>query len=202
VRLGVTPALALEAGALQYGALIKKEASKNSLFEPFIYVTEHFTKTGSGQTYGKLKKRAVFSQDVQRLAVEHLRRGTTCSASDVFRLHDMMRRLAMTLCTAERPRCAQCPLAHLCATGSTLVTKAPVPRPLADEVAGLMGDHRAAVAMFSFTSSVWSSVSLPRTHTTHEPQLIVLGLNMHFCNLCFDAACHRHQCRALWARGH
>ena len=31
-------------------------ASKNGLFEPFVYKNEHFTKTGSGQTYGKLKK--------------------------------------------------------------------------------------------------------------------------------------------------
>jgi hypothetical protein len=34
--------------------------SKRSLFEPFIYTNEQFTKTGSGQTQGKLKKRCVF----------------------------------------------------------------------------------------------------------------------------------------------
>ena len=34
---------------------------ENGIFEPFIYINEHFAKTGSGQTYGKLKKDAVFS---------------------------------------------------------------------------------------------------------------------------------------------
>jgi hypothetical protein len=37
--------------------------SKNGLFAmPFIYKMHHFTKTGSGQTQGKLKKRGVFPQ--------------------------------------------------------------------------------------------------------------------------------------------
>jgi hypothetical protein len=36
---------------------------KMMIFEPFIYKNEHFTKTGSGQTWGKLKKSAtVFLQ--------------------------------------------------------------------------------------------------------------------------------------------
>jgi hypothetical protein len=34
--------------------------SKNGLFEPFIYKNDHFTKTGSGQTWGKLQKRTFF----------------------------------------------------------------------------------------------------------------------------------------------
>jgi hypothetical protein len=29
---------------------------ENGIFEPFIYKNEHFAKTGSGQTLGKLKK--------------------------------------------------------------------------------------------------------------------------------------------------
>jgi hypothetical protein len=32
------------------------QVSKNGLFAPFIYKNEHYTKTGSGQTLGKLKK--------------------------------------------------------------------------------------------------------------------------------------------------
>jgi hypothetical protein len=38
--------------------------SKSGLFEPFIYKNEHFTKTGSGQTWGKLHKKTVFPQGV------------------------------------------------------------------------------------------------------------------------------------------
>ena len=40
-------------------------ASKNGLFEPFVYKCDHFTKTGSGQTYGKLnhKNRFVSGED-------------------------------------------------------------------------------------------------------------------------------------------
>ena len=35
---------------------VKEDAvSKNGLFEPFLYKNEHFAKTGSGQTQGKLK---------------------------------------------------------------------------------------------------------------------------------------------------
>jgi hypothetical protein len=34
--------------------------SKNGLFEPFIHKNDHFTKTGSGQTKGKLKKNGPF----------------------------------------------------------------------------------------------------------------------------------------------
>ena len=29
---------------------------KSGLFEPFMYINAHFTRTGSGQAYGKLKK--------------------------------------------------------------------------------------------------------------------------------------------------
>jgi hypothetical protein len=37
--------------------------SKNGLFAmPFIYKNDYFTKTGSGQTQGKLQKRSVFPQ--------------------------------------------------------------------------------------------------------------------------------------------
>jgi hypothetical protein len=39
--------------------------SKNGLFEPFIYKNEHFTKTGSGQTWGKLKKEWRFLREFQ-----------------------------------------------------------------------------------------------------------------------------------------
>jgi hypothetical protein len=39
-----------------------ENGAKNATFAPFIYKTEHFTKTGSGQTYGKLKKEWRFSQ--------------------------------------------------------------------------------------------------------------------------------------------
>jgi hypothetical protein len=35
--------------------------SKNGLFEPVICKNDHFTKTGSGQTQGKLQKRDRFS---------------------------------------------------------------------------------------------------------------------------------------------
>jgi hypothetical protein len=34
---------------------------KTPLFAPFAYKNDHFAKTGSGQTWGKLKKDAVFS---------------------------------------------------------------------------------------------------------------------------------------------
>jgi hypothetical protein len=37
--------------------------SKSGLVEPFINENEHFTKTGSGQTQGKLKKKTVFPQE-------------------------------------------------------------------------------------------------------------------------------------------
>jgi hypothetical protein len=39
---------------------LQPAVSKNGLFAPFIYQNEHFTKTGSGQTQGKLKKGTVF----------------------------------------------------------------------------------------------------------------------------------------------
>ena len=37
--------------------------SKNGLLEPFVY-KKHFTMTGSGQPYGKLKTKTVFPQDL------------------------------------------------------------------------------------------------------------------------------------------
>jgi hypothetical protein len=37
--------------------------AKMPLFAPFLYKMHYFTKTGSGQTQGKLKKRGVFSQN-------------------------------------------------------------------------------------------------------------------------------------------
>ena len=46
---------------------VKEDAvSKNGLFEPFLYKNEHFAKTGSGQTQGKLPKDAVFRRTVVR----------------------------------------------------------------------------------------------------------------------------------------
>jgi hypothetical protein len=41
---------------------------KTALFAPFMYKMHYFTKTGSGQTWGKLKKSAVFSQAMLRAA--------------------------------------------------------------------------------------------------------------------------------------
>jgi hypothetical protein len=35
--------------------------ARNGIFEPFICINDHFAKTGSGQTYGKLQKRCRFS---------------------------------------------------------------------------------------------------------------------------------------------
>eukprot|EP01046_Picozoa_sp_COSAG06_P026453 COSAG06_NODE_2275_length_7194_cov_10.705144_6_plen_216_part_00 len=47
------------------------EVSKNGLFEPFICKNEHFTKTGSGRTQGKLKKKdAVFPQAVMQSPID------------------------------------------------------------------------------------------------------------------------------------
>jgi hypothetical protein len=34
--------------------------AKNGIFEPFIYKNDHFAKTGSGQTQGKLKNEVPF----------------------------------------------------------------------------------------------------------------------------------------------
>jgi hypothetical protein len=42
---------------------LRPKVRKTPLFEPFIYENEHFTKTGSGQTEGKLKKEVRFSQE-------------------------------------------------------------------------------------------------------------------------------------------
>ena len=42
--------------------------AKNGIFEPFIYKNDHFAKTGSGQTWGKLKKRCRFSHRELRRA--------------------------------------------------------------------------------------------------------------------------------------
>ena len=38
----------------------RSDGRETPLFAPFIYNMHHFTKTGSGQTYGKLKKRVAF----------------------------------------------------------------------------------------------------------------------------------------------
>jgi arylsulfatase A-like enzyme len=45
----------------------KIPVSKDGLFEPFICKNDRFTKTGSGQTKGKLKKGTVFSQAYRKL---------------------------------------------------------------------------------------------------------------------------------------
>jgi hypothetical protein len=44
-----------------------RQVSKNGLFEPFIYKNEHFTKTGSGQTQGKLQQKDRFSSGASAL---------------------------------------------------------------------------------------------------------------------------------------
>jgi hypothetical protein len=40
--------------------------AKNGIFEPFIYKNDHFAKTGSGQTYGKLPKMPFFAPKLGR----------------------------------------------------------------------------------------------------------------------------------------
>jgi hypothetical protein len=52
--------------------------SKNGLFEPFMYKNEHFTKTGSGQTQGRLHTKKRFSPQVrlQLNAAAHSAKGT------------------------------------------------------------------------------------------------------------------------------
>ena len=44
--------------------------SRNGLFEPLIHKNDHFTKTGSGQTYGKLPKRPFYLRWFQRPAYQ------------------------------------------------------------------------------------------------------------------------------------
>jgi hypothetical protein len=41
-------------------SLLASEVRKTALVAPFMYKNEHFTKTGSGQTQGKLQKRVAF----------------------------------------------------------------------------------------------------------------------------------------------
>ena len=42
--------------------VLAAKVSKSGLFEPVVYKNDHFTKTGSGQTQGKLKNETVFPQ--------------------------------------------------------------------------------------------------------------------------------------------
>ena len=49
--------------------------AQNAFFAPFLYKNDDFTKTGSGQTYGKLKKRTVFSSGCQH--------GAACVSSNM-----------------------------------------------------------------------------------------------------------------------
>jgi hypothetical protein len=49
------------------------------LFEPFVYKNDHFTKTGSGQTQGKLKKEGGLCR-----ALEHFGNEDWSSAREQF----------------------------------------------------------------------------------------------------------------------
>jgi hypothetical protein len=55
--------------------------SKNGPVEPFIFKNEHFTKTGSGQTLGKLTKRTVFPQGMTFRPLSESLRDTAISGT-------------------------------------------------------------------------------------------------------------------------
>ena len=55
---------------------------KNVLFEPSLYINDHFTKTGSGQTWEKLQKSKFFSDKLEDSIAEKAQKDDLDKAED------------------------------------------------------------------------------------------------------------------------